>query len=79
MSLYIKAVEFVHRSEPGQILNQYIDEWVALGISPDLMLRGVESEYGVRLSQVAERTLGAWAIEKTVRHNEQQSHGQGEL
>lgn len=77
--VHIKAVEFVQRSEPGQILNQYIDEWVRLGISPELMLRGVEMEHGIRLSQVAERTLGAWAMEKTKQHNEQQSEAQGEI
>lgn len=74
----IKAIEYVHRSEPGQILHQYIDDWIRLGIEPHLMLMGVEAEHGVRLSQVAERTLGAWATERTLQHNTQQASGQGE-
>ena len=78
-SVHIKAIEYVHRSEPGQILSSYLDEWVRLGISPKLMLRGVETEHGVRLSQVAQRTLGAWATEETNRYNNQQGFGQGEL
>jgi hypothetical protein len=75
----IQAVEHVYRSEPGQILYQYIDDWVRLGIEPRLMLMGVEAEHGVRLSQVAEKTLGAWATERTIQHNTQQAFGQGEI
>jgi hypothetical protein len=75
----IKAVEHVLRTEPGQILAEHIDEWVRLGVSPELMMRGVETAHGVGLSQVAERTLGAWATEETRRHYDQQLYGQGEL
>jgi hypothetical protein len=77
--VHIKAVEHIMRTEPGQILSEHIVEWVRLGVSPELMLRGVETAHGVRLSQVAERTLGAWATEETRRRYDQQLHGQGEL
>lgn len=80
--LYDRAVRHIYSSEPGQVMAEHIYEWVARDISPDLMLQGVEHTVGVRLSQVAERTLGAWAAEETRRYHEQQAQhaaAQGEL
>jgi hypothetical protein len=77
--LYQRAVNHVYSSEPGQIMADHLEEWVRREISPDLMLWGVEQTTGARLSQVAQRTLGAWAAEETKKHHDQQLSGQGEI
>lgn len=64
------AADYVLVTEPGTILHQYMGEWLDRGISPDDMLRGVEHIAGVRLSKVAERTLGGWATEETIRRQQ---------
>ncbi len=64
------AAEHVFVTEPGTILHQHMGEWLDCGISPANMLRGVEHIAGVRLSRVAERTLGGWATEETIRRQQ---------
>ena len=79
LGVSIQAVEYAReRSEPGQIMSEFIGDWVRGGISPRSMLQATEILHGVRLSTVAETTLGAWAHEETKRHNDKQAQ-QGAL
>ena len=68
--------KYVLASEPGTIMNTFIGEWLASGISPANMLRAVEYIHGTRLSAVAERTLGGWATEETSRAHQVNCTGQ---